>query len=407
MAYSTVAIVAVLVHVIINRDVLFVRGGQGAAHGAYRNFLFGVAAFYVADALWGVLAEQGLVAFVHADTVVYFAIMAVTVFFWTRYVIAYLEQDDRFGTFLYYAGIVFLVFEIVVLVVNFFQPVLFWFDASGTYHAGVARYLTLGIQALMFLLASAYTLRAAASTEGALAQRYLTIGLFGAAMIVAIVVQVMFPLWPAYSMGYLLGTCVLHSYVVEGEKDEYRRRLEELFRLEQQQERELGSARRLAYTDSLTGVKSMHSYAEDVELLDQRIDSGQVAEFAVVVFDLNDLKLVNDTMGHEVGDEFIVASCRLICDVFEHSPVYRIGGDEFAAILEGRDYQDRFDLIAMFEQRVERNVGDSMVVIASGMAEFDPVHDNDYHAVFERADSKMYLRKLALKELVPNAETQA
>jgi GGDEF domain-containing protein len=53
------------------------------------------------------------------------------------------------------------------------------------------------------------------------------------------------------------------------------------------------------------------------------------------MFDLNDLKHINDRYGHERGDEYIVNCCRLICQVFKHSPVFRIGGDEFVALLRG------------------------------------------------------------------------
>lgn len=44
-------------------------------------------------------------------------------------------------------------------------------------------------------------------------------------------------------------------------------------------------------------------------------------------------------MGHQAGDEYIIGACRIICNKFKHSPVFRIGGDEFVAISEGEDYE--------------------------------------------------------------------
>ncbi len=401
MWYSLIAILAAIVHVIINHDVLRLRvsDDEMVASKAYRRFCLAVMVYFITDIIWGILEEQHLYSLLYVDTAVYFIAMATTVFLWTRYVISYLENKSSFGTFLYYAGYIFFIFAIGALVVNFFQPIIFTISEDGTYVPGIARYMVLGIQTLMFLWASLYTLFEAAKTEGAMKKRYLAIGMFGVVMITSIAVQFYFPYWPLYSIGCLLGTCILHSYVVENEKDEYRRKLEELIEREKQQERELGSARHLAYSDSLTGVKNTRAYSESIEILDRRLVNGKLTEFAVAVFDLNDLKTINDTMGHEIGDISITDSCKLICHTFQHSPVYRIGGDEFVAILEESDYADRVDLLAAFDKQVEENLRAGKVVVASGMAEYDPLHDKSYHSVFERADMKMYLRKQALKEV--------
>ena len=112
---------------------------------------------------------------------------------------------------------------------------------------------------------------------------------------------------------------------------------------------------------------------------------------------MNGLKQVNDTEGHEAGDRYIQEACRLICRQFQHSPVYRIGGDEFVALLEGEDYRNRTILMSAFETHVEMNRHSGKAVVASGLAEFRPGQDNSYRRVFERADRRMYMRKSALK----------
>ena len=113
----------------------------------------------------------------------------------------------------------------------------------------------------------------------------------------------------------------------------------------------------------------------------------------------NGLKTVNDTKGHEAGDRYIQDSCHIICDTFKHSPVYRIGGDEFVAILRGEDYENRHILMGIFNQIIEKNLKNGEVVIASGLEEYHFDEDDSLTKVFERADKKMYERKHLLKEM--------
>ena len=256
MTYSTIGILAVLILLIINRDVLWNHDGQRFTQiqRNYRGFLFGVMGYYITDLLWGILEEHRLMAILYADTVVHFIAMAAAVMLWTRYVVSYLEDRNFFSTMLRRAGLAFLFFELAVIAVNFFRPVLFWFDGSGAYHAGSARYVTLAIQILLFLLTSAYTLSVTFRTGGTLKHRHLTIGLFGIAMVLLISVQVFYPLLPFYAIGYLLGTCLLHTFVVEDEKEEYRRELEKAVEREQQQSRELTESRE-ALRDALSDAE--------------------------------------------------------------------------------------------------------------------------------------------------------
>ena len=243
MTYSIIGILASIILLITNRDILWKGGELTPTQRNYRFFLMGVMAYYITDLLWGILEEQGLIAVLYVDTSVHFAAMVAAVMLWTQYVISYLEGGSIFEKCLFYAGRVFFALELIVIVINFFYPVLFWFDEAGAYYAGPARYATLGVQILMFLLTSAHTLGVTSRSEGSVKRRHLTIGLFGIAMILLIAIQVFYPLMPFYAMGYMLGTCVLHSFVMEDEKEEYRRELEQAIRREQQQKQELAENR--------------------------------------------------------------------------------------------------------------------------------------------------------------------
>ena len=175
--------------------------------------------------------------------------------------------------------------------------------------------------------------------------------------------------------------------------------LEQTLRREQEHEQELGSALDMAYTDPLTGVKSKRAYLERMQKLDMGISGGTIKAFGLIVCDLNGLKAVNDQLGHEEGDNYIKAGCMLICRQFCHSPVFRIGGDEFAVLLEGSDYESRHDLLNDLEDVVEENQRQGRVVISTGLADFDPEEDISSSTVFDRADKKMYERKRYLKSL--------
>lgn len=157
----------------------------------------------------------------------------------------------------------------------------------------------------------------------------------------------------------------------------------------------------LAYTDPLTGVKSKTAYKEEVVKIEKGISDGMI-QFGLIIFDLNDLKVVNDTYGHEAGDAYIKNACRLICTTYKHSPVFRIGGDEFAAILRGQDLLGAEKLMHTFYDRmsdINKNAGKAYdkVSVAAGMAVFKEEQDRDFPSVFKRADENMYKNKSSIK----------
>ena len=93
-----------------------------------------------------------------------------------------------------------------------------------------------------------------------------------------------------------------------------------------------------------------------------------------------------------------VAGSRMICRVFQHSPVFRIGGDEFAAILQNGDYEDREELVRGFEERrktqcVEAENRWEEVHVSMGVAVYDPLIDHSVIDTVRRADKIMYTDK--------------
>jgi diguanylate cyclase (GGDEF)-like protein len=157
----------------------------------------------------------------------------------------------------------------------------------------------------------------------------------------------------------------------------------------------------LAYRDALTGLRNAASYKEWSADFNKKIeDENDNLYFGVAVLDINDLKKTNDSYGHNVGDKLIKASAHLIADTFKRSPVFRIGGDEFVVILQGRDLEDYDSLVAAFEEECENTYVEAEeenikfnVSIAKGFSEFNVAVDHQISDVFKRADTAMYIDK--------------
>lgn len=158
----------------------------------------------------------------------------------------------------------------------------------------------------------------------------------------------------------------------------------------------------LAYRDSLTGLRNRTSYNETVAALDEEMRQPDF-RLAVLVADINGLKYVNDTYGHDLGNQMIIRAAQMICDTFTHSPVFRIGGDEFVVLLQHRDLDCLDTLIHTLDEACEREFivvdGEQILVsVARGSSCFDPETDHCYDDIFRRADQAMYANKQQFKQ---------
>lgn len=164
-------------------------------------------------------------------------------------------------------------------------------------------------------------------------------------------------------------------------------------------QRKIEEERILARTDGLAKCQNKLSYQEAERLLNGCIQDGIISDLAIVVCDLNKLKQINDTLGHAEGDKYIKESVRFLSETFRNSNVYRIGGDEFAVILDGADFYKRDYLMDKIFKTNVKNLNGNGVVMAVGMASFDIEKDRLVQDVFKRADEQMYENKKYLKTL--------
>ena len=158
----------------------------------------------------------------------------------------------------------------------------------------------------------------------------------------------------------------------------------------------------LAHMDALTGLRNRLAYDKEIGSLDKSIREGCDA-FGIGMVDLNFLKMINDSYGHDCGNIAIRMLSSVICEVFAHSPVFRIGGDEFAIVLKNNDYYNVDALVKEFNTRLELIAADTerepweRITAAFGYAIFDSNIDLCADDVFRRADKSMYERKKAMK----------
>jgi len=337
MLYSSAGFLALIIHLIINHDIL--RGGAEAkiipANRTYRAFLLSVTGYYITDMLWGVLYEKGLIAAAFADTVLYFVSMALSILLWTRFVIAYLKEKNRFGRLLTIAGWLFFVFELSMLLVNFFLPVLYTFDEQGVYRAGPARYITLGVQIAMFLMTAIYALAVSVNSSGAMKFRYRTIALSSLAMTGFVIAQVCNPMLPLYAIGCLLSGCVLHSFVLENEKEEYRDKLEA--RLQE-------NILKGNYYDLLTGLPGMSYFFELTQKKRERPGAGG-ERHVFLYLNLSGMKLYNKKHGFTQGDRLLRSFAQMLIDGFGQNNCSRFGHDHFVVFTNEQGHEEKLQAL--------------------------------------------------------------
>ena len=159
-------------------------------------------------------------------------------------------------------------------------------------------------------------------------------------------------------------------------------------------EQMISNALKLANLDSLTGVRNRTAYDADLQHLKEMLASKEQKEAGIVMVDVNWLKDTNDKMGHTAGDELLKCVCNMICSIYKHSPVYRIGGDEFAILLSSYDLRIRDKLLD-----TARNAASKTrygVSYAIGMAVLKE-QDASFDDTIKRSDSEMYKNKKEIK----------
>ena len=149
--------------------------------------------------------------------------------------------------------------------------------------------------------------------------------------------------------------------------------------------------RKQAYIDSLSRVGNRTAYAEKVKQID--LDS----DFAIILYDINGLKFINDHFGHEQGDRAITSIAQVLKSVFDEGSIFRIGGDEFIVLLLDNDKDATLSLLDTVKEQFEKFNAEKKLAfpisVSQGVALYDRKKDKNYINAFKRADDEMYQRK--------------
>jgi diguanylate cyclase (GGDEF)-like protein len=169
--------------------------------------------------------------------------------------------------------------------------------------------------------------------------------------------------------------------------------------------RRFREARQLADLDALTGLHNRRYFHETLAREVARAQRYS-RSLALVVFDLDDFKAINDRIGHLAGDSVLAEAADRIRDVVRSADVAcRVGGDEFAVILPESSLRDADQLYKRLEQAIStRPVAQAgRLHLSAGVTELRP--DDDAISFFERADEALYRAKGAGKGTVVAIET--
>jgi diguanylate cyclase (GGDEF)-like protein len=278
---------------------------------------------------------------------------------------------------------------------NFIVVLILWFLGISLEESAFVTYLILTIvfgRIAFEILKSMSRTRIRNEKE----QQYVRMDIVGLVLLIVgflvDVVRYMFSIgegWVYYSpLGFMLMNCILSFQSLEGALD--------MIRLGKRSE----TVKQLAYVDILTQVFNRTALNEDMEKYEK--SKKERKGFGIIVFDVNNLKWVNDNLGHLAGDKLLQDSAAIIRDGFEgYGKTYRYGGDEFVVIMEDGAKEKYSYGIQQMERLLARHNENfkkkEWISIAYGVAYYDGSEEETLWQVHAAADSTMYERKRQMK----------
>lgn len=167
----------------------------------------------------------------------------------------------------------------------------------------------------------------------------------------------------------------------------------EMFRLKKQKEKntEAENWHKIAFTDDLTGLSNRMAYSEHIRQI--KTNKSSWSNIAVILFDIDNFKQINDTKGHLEGDRILKECAEMLQEIFKYSGscVYRIGGDEFAVVLE--NVCEEYIINALLNIKKYEESHQSFRVSKG----YSQTVEEDFDKMFEQADEMLYADKNSKK----------
>ena len=190
----------------------------------------------------------------------------------------------------------------------------------------------------------------------------------------------------------------LRAILMEDKRDGQRHAVVAICNIDAQMKRdqEFAEAQEAAMRDALTGVKNRRAFVKAEKEINAAIADGKCDSFALAVCGVMDVDGMLAAGETERAERTLTEACGLICDMFRHSPVYRLGEDQFTVIMRNRDLRDKDRLLEQLQAAVDENRKQGGAALATGIAHFDPAVDASLQSVTERANIAMYENRLEL-----------
>jgi diguanylate cyclase (GGDEF)-like protein/PAS domain S-box-containing protein len=147
-----------------------------------------------------------------------------------------------------------------------------------------------------------------------------------------------------------------------------------------------------SFHDGLTGLYNKYYFSEQMARLGK--DLARSSPVSIILIDIDGLKLVNDTLGHKVGDDLLISAAKIISECFRQVDVVaRIGGDEFCIILPGVDHKAALAKKNRISKSLsEYNSGNPSIPLnmSVGVAALQGIPGETIYDIYQRADENMY-----------------
>lgn len=228
--YSIIDAVSILIHLIINHNVLIKKSQEDETTKSYRHFLYGVGVYMVVDCLCALFIMLNWVGPLLVLLPTVYMMMFGTVVLWNNYSVNYLKGSEKVKKAFDYFAVFFVLVAVALLVSNIFSNTIFRISKENGYETGSIRTVVFFLQTIIFFLSTVRAVGRSIITRGAERIRHLAIAWFGSTLVLSCILQMVFPLFPVYSIGYMVGCCILHSFVIEGEKEEQNGKVERYIR---------------------------------------------------------------------------------------------------------------------------------------------------------------------------------
>ena len=162
--------------------------------------------------------------------------------------------------------------------------------------------------------------------------------------------------------------------------------------------------KKLAYMDLLTGYENRMAFEQRLREAGAQRDRGK--SVTMIIFDVNNLKSVNDTLGHKQGDAYLKNTADTLSQhIGSTGSLFRIGGDEFATIFIDAAAADVDKILVGIRTEKRQVIRNYQFSCACGAATFDKDVDKTMRDLFARADKEMYEDKKRQKSLMGMPES--